>query len=81
MSLTDRLKNAKIVLGSTLQISMVSTCSQFDVTLRINEKRTLNTLNDKKNAVTIRYPMKGKIKSSDMKINWSDLHYSISYQT
>nr|XP_029476917.1 probable ATP-dependent DNA helicase HFM1 [Oncorhynchus nerka] len=40
-----------------------------DVQLRVNEKRTLNTLNKDKNRITIRYPMEGKIKNNEMKVN------------
>ncbi|KAM9459939.1 putative ATP-dependent DNA helicase HFM1 isoform 2-T5 [Salvelinus alpinus] len=40
-----------------------------DVQLRVNEKRTLNTLNKDKNRITIRYPMEGKIKNKEMKVN------------
>ncbi|XP_049323067.1 probable ATP-dependent DNA helicase HFM1 isoform X2 [Astyanax mexicanus] len=51
-------------------IEMMSKGKEFsDVQLRVNEKRTLNTLNIDKNRVTIRYPMEGKIKSKDMKVN------------
>ncbi|XP_072547111.1 probable ATP-dependent DNA helicase HFM1 [Salminus brasiliensis] len=51
-------------------IEMISVGKEFsDVQLRVNEKRTLNTLNKDKNRVTIRYPMEGKIKSNNMKVN------------
>uniref|UniRef100_A0A3B4EXM0 Probable ATP-dependent DNA helicase HFM1 n=1 Tax=Pundamilia nyererei TaxID=303518 RepID=A0A3B4EXM0_9CICH len=40
-----------------------------DIQLRVNEKRSLNALNRDKNRVTIRYPIDGKIKTSEMKVN------------
>uniref|UniRef100_A0A3B4C0J6 Probable ATP-dependent DNA helicase HFM1 n=1 Tax=Pygocentrus nattereri TaxID=42514 RepID=A0A3B4C0J6_PYGNA len=57
-------------LPELVSIEMISKGKEFsDVQLRVNEKRTLNTLNKDKNRVTIRYPMEGKIKSNDMKVN------------
>ncbi|KAI7789508.1 putative ATP-dependent DNA helicase HFM1 [Triplophysa rosa] len=51
-------------------IEMISKGKEFsDVQLRVNEKKTLNMLNKDKNRTTIRYPMEGKIKSNDMKVN------------
>ncbi|XP_027281671.1 probable ATP-dependent DNA helicase HFM1 [Cricetulus griseus] len=51
-------------------ISMIASCNEFlDVQLRINEKRTLNTLNKDPNRVTIRFPMEGRIKTREMKVN------------
>ncbi|XP_053549099.1 probable ATP-dependent DNA helicase HFM1 [Bombina bombina] len=51
-------------------ITMIAACSEFsDVQLRTSEKRLLNTLNKDKNRITIRYPMEGKIKSREMKVN------------
>ncbi|XP_061796981.2 probable ATP-dependent DNA helicase HFM1 isoform X1 [Nerophis lumbriciformis] len=51
-------------------IDLVSKSREFsDIQLRVNEKRSLNMLNYDKNRVTIRFPMEGKIKSSDMKVN------------
>ncbi|NP_001399493.1 probable ATP-dependent DNA helicase HFM1 isoform X2 [Rattus norvegicus] len=51
-------------------ISMISSCSEFlDVQLRISEKRTLNTLNKDPNRITIRFPMEGRIKTREMKVN------------
>ncbi|KAL0966696.1 hypothetical protein UPYG_G00298560 [Umbra pygmaea] len=40
-----------------------------DVQLRVNEKRPLNTLNKDKHRITVRYPMEGKIKNNEMKVN------------
>ncbi|XP_065809388.1 probable ATP-dependent DNA helicase HFM1 [Labrus bergylta] len=51
-------------------IELVSNSKEFsDIQLRVNEKRPLNTLNRDKNRITIRFPMEGKIKSSEMKVN------------
>ncbi|CAM2118828.1 unnamed protein product [Caretta caretta] len=52
-------------------ITMISSCIEFsDVKLRTNEKKILNTLNKDKNRITIRFPMEGKIKTREMKVNW-----------
>ncbi|XP_061321515.1 probable ATP-dependent DNA helicase HFM1 isoform X6 [Pezoporus flaviventris] len=51
-------------------ITMISNCTEFlDVKLRTNEKKILNTLNKDKDKITIRFPMEGKIKTREMKIN------------
>ncbi|XP_026231243.1 probable ATP-dependent DNA helicase HFM1 isoform X2 [Anabas testudineus] len=51
-------------------IELMSKSREFsDIQLRMNEKRPLNTLNRDKNRVTIRFPMEGKIKTSEMKVN------------
>ncbi|NXX14413.1 HFM1 helicase, partial [Podargus strigoides] len=51
-------------------ITMISNCAEFlDVKLRTNEKKILNTLNRDKDKITIRFPMEGKIKTREMKIN------------
>ncbi|XP_056379143.1 probable ATP-dependent DNA helicase HFM1 [Hyla sarda] len=51
-------------------VILLSTCKEFsDVQLRTSEKRVLNSLNKDKNRVTIRFPMEGKIKSREMKVN------------
>ncbi|XP_019733399.1 probable ATP-dependent DNA helicase HFM1 [Hippocampus comes] len=51
-------------------IELVSKSQEFsDIQLRVTEKRPLNTLNRDKNRTTIRFPMDGKIKSNDMKVN------------
>ncbi|NXI37329.1 HFM1 helicase, partial [Galbula dea] len=51
-------------------ITMVSNCAEFvDITLRTNEKKILNALNKDKDKITIRFPMEGKIKTREMKIN------------
>ncbi|XP_060058042.1 probable ATP-dependent DNA helicase HFM1 isoform X2 [Erinaceus europaeus] len=51
-------------------VTMISSCKEFlDVQLRINEKKTLNTLNRDPNRITIRFPMEGRIKTREMKVN------------
>ncbi|KAL1280229.1 hypothetical protein QQF64_014829 [Cirrhinus molitorella] len=69
----DTVKQFSRVTGTeTLPelIEMISKGKEFsDVQLRVNEKKTLNTLNKDKNRTTIRFPMEGKIKSNDMKVN------------
>ncbi|CAK6441330.1 unnamed protein product [Pipistrellus nathusii] len=51
-------------------VKMISSCTEFlDVQLRISEKKTLNTLNKCPNRITIRFPMEGKIKTREMKVN------------
>ncbi|XP_065597638.1 probable ATP-dependent DNA helicase HFM1 [Cyrtonyx montezumae] len=51
-------------------VTMVSNCSEFlDVKLRTNEKKILNALNKDKDKVTIRFPMEGRIKTREMKVN------------
>uniref|UniRef100_A0A4W3HMA5 Probable ATP-dependent DNA helicase HFM1 n=1 Tax=Callorhinchus milii TaxID=7868 RepID=A0A4W3HMA5_CALMI len=51
-------------------VTLISKCKEFtDVQLRVNEKKTLNTLNKDKNRTTIRFPMEGKIRTNEMKVN------------
>ncbi|NWU38267.1 HFM1 helicase, partial [Hylia prasina] len=51
-------------------IRMISNCTEFvDVKLRTNEKKILNTLNKDKDKITIRFPMEGRIKTREMKVN------------
>ncbi|XP_011353936.1 probable ATP-dependent DNA helicase HFM1 [Pteropus vampyrus] len=51
-------------------VTMIASCKEFlDVRLRINEKKTLNTLNKDPNRITIRFPMEGRIKTREMKVN------------
>ncbi|NXA08912.1 HFM1 helicase, partial [Sapayoa aenigma] len=51
-------------------VTMISNCAEFlDVKLRTNEKKILNALNKDKDKITIRFPMEGKIKTREMKIN------------
>ena len=55
-------------LGDTLL--HISEFQEFDdVKLRSSEKKVLNSLNRDKQRATIRHPMKGKIKSTAMKVN------------
>ncbi|XP_029560143.1 probable ATP-dependent DNA helicase HFM1 isoform X1 [Salmo trutta] len=69
----DTMKQFSKVTGTeTLPelIELMAKGREFtDVQLRVNEKRTLNTLNKDKNRITIRYPMEGKIKNKEMKVN------------
>ncbi|NWT82655.1 HFM1 helicase, partial [Lanius ludovicianus] len=51
-------------------VTMISNCTEFvDVKLRTNEKKILNTLNKDKDKITIRFPMEGKVKTREMKVN------------
>nr|XP_012646340.1 probable ATP-dependent DNA helicase HFM1 isoform X2 [Microcebus murinus] len=51
-------------------VTMIAGCKEFlDIQLRINEKKTLNTLNKDPNRITIRFPMEGRIKTREMKVN------------
>ncbi|KAK3560795.1 hypothetical protein QTP86_019484, partial [Hemibagrus guttatus] len=69
----DTMKQFMKVTGTeTLSelVDIISKVKEFSaVQLRVSEKRTLNILNRDKNRVTIRYPMEGKIKTNDMKVN------------
>ncbi|KAK6302426.1 hypothetical protein J4Q44_G00267810 [Coregonus suidteri] len=69
----DTMKQFSKVAGTeTLPelIELMAKGREFtDVQLRVNEKRTLNALNKDKNRITIRYPMEGKIKNNEMKVN------------
>ncbi|KFP90307.1 putative ATP-dependent DNA helicase HFM1, partial [Apaloderma vittatum] len=51
-------------------VTMISNCAEFvDVKLRTNEKKILNSLNKSKDKMSIRFPMEGKIKTREMKVN------------
>ncbi|XP_055957667.1 probable ATP-dependent DNA helicase HFM1 [Patella vulgata] len=51
-------------------LTLITDCAEFqDITLRQTEKTTLNTLNKDKIKESIRYPLIGKIKTKQMKIN------------
>ncbi|XP_078012699.1 putative ATP-dependent DNA helicase HFM1 [Phascolarctos cinereus] len=53
-------------------VTMIASCKEFlDIQLRINEKKTLNTLNKDQSKITIRFPMEGRIKTREMKVNCS----------
>ncbi|XP_044252465.1 probable ATP-dependent DNA helicase HFM1 [Tribolium madens] len=58
--------------GEILQqiLNLISKCSEFsEMYLRVNDKKCLNLLNKCRNRQTIRFPLNGKIKTLDMKIN------------
>ncbi|XP_042322051.1 probable ATP-dependent DNA helicase HFM1 isoform X2 [Sceloporus undulatus] len=69
----DTMKKCFVIKGNeTLSelVTLISSCNEFlDIKLRTNEKKILNTLNKDKNRITIRYPMEGKIKTREMKVN------------
>ncbi|XP_062285176.1 probable ATP-dependent DNA helicase HFM1 [Scomber scombrus] len=69
----DTMKQFSKVVGTenlSDMIELVSRSREFsDIQLRMNEKRLLNTLNRDKNRITIRFPMEGKIKTSEMKVS------------
>ncbi|XP_071790611.1 uncharacterized protein [Asterias amurensis] len=69
----DTMKQFSAVVGTESMeeiLTMLCKCKEFaDIQLRVNERKVLNTLNKDKNRVTIRFPMKGKIKTTDMKVN------------
>ncbi|XP_068757801.1 probable ATP-dependent DNA helicase HFM1 [Montipora capricornis] len=51
-------------------VELVSKCKEFsDVKLRVSEKRILNALNKDKNKQTIRFPISGRIKTTEQKVN------------
>ncbi|XP_045703098.1 probable ATP-dependent DNA helicase HFM1 [Phyllostomus hastatus] len=51
-------------------VTMIASCKEFlDVQSRINEKKTLNNLNKNPSQTTIRFPMEGRIKTREMKVN------------
>lgn len=52
-------------------LGIISKCHEFsEIYLRVNDKKTLNLLNKCRNRETIRYPLSGRIKTLEMKINW-----------
>ncbi|VEN38347.1 unnamed protein product [Callosobruchus maculatus] len=56
---------------SLIQIlALISKCREFsDVRLRTSDKKTLNLLNKCSNKNTIRFPLNGRIKTGEMKLN------------
>ncbi|XP_022248602.1 probable ATP-dependent DNA helicase HFM1 isoform X4 [Limulus polyphemus] len=51
-------------------VSVICGCKEFeDVQLRNNEKKVLNTLNHDKHHPTIRFPLTGRIKTRNLKVN------------
>ncbi|KAL7984928.1 hypothetical protein Chor_003498 [Crotalus horridus] len=73
----DTVKKCFMINGTvTLSelVVLISGCSEFsDIKLRTNEKKVLNSLNKDKKWMNIRYPMEGKIKTREMKVNWHRL--------
>uniref|UniRef100_A0A3B3RIN2 DNA 3'-5' helicase n=1 Tax=Paramormyrops kingsleyae TaxID=1676925 RepID=A0A3B3RIN2_9TELE len=73
----DTMKHFSSVCGTESLpelIKVISKGKEFnDVQLRMNEKRTLNTLNKDKHRITI-FPMEGKIKNREMKVNLIQAH-------
>ncbi|XP_067894141.1 probable ATP-dependent DNA helicase HFM1 [Heterodontus francisci] len=69
----DTMKLFYLVTGNetlTELVTLICNCKEFtDVQLRVNEKKVLNTLNKDKNRITIRFPIEGKIKTNEMKVN------------
>ncbi|XP_058516874.1 probable ATP-dependent DNA helicase HFM1 isoform X2 [Ochotona princeps] len=69
----DTVKKFRKINGTeTLSdlITLIASCKEFlDIQLRLNEKKTLNTLNKDANRITIRFPMEGRIKTREMKVN------------
>ncbi|XP_058032630.1 probable ATP-dependent DNA helicase HFM1 [Ahaetulla prasina] len=69
----DTVKTCFTISGTaTLSelVVLISGCSEFsDIKLRTNEKKVLNSLNKDKKWMNIRYPMEGKIKTREMKVN------------
>ncbi|XP_072948761.1 probable ATP-dependent DNA helicase HFM1 [Epargyreus clarus] len=62
----------KIEGSETLERLLWLVCESHelsDMHLRVDERRSLNALNRNNNAATIRFPMKGKINSRQMKLN------------
>lgn len=52
-------------------LGIISKCQEFsEIYLRVNDKKSLNLLNKCRNRETIRFPLSGRIKTLDMKINW-----------
>ncbi|KAK9404075.1 hfm1: putative ATP-dependent DNA helicase HFM1, partial [Crotalus adamanteus] len=72
----DTVKKCFMINGTvTLSelVVLISGCSEFsDIKLRTNEKKVLNSLNKDKKWMNIRYPMEGKIKTREMKVNCRD---------
>ncbi|XP_078418024.1 putative ATP-dependent DNA helicase HFM1 [Cetorhinus maximus] len=69
----ETMKLFYLVTGSetlTELVTLICNCKEFtDIQLRVNEKKILNTLNKDKNRITIRFPIEGKIKTNEMKVN------------
>ncbi|KAL3273413.1 hypothetical protein HHI36_014859 [Cryptolaemus montrouzieri] len=69
----ETIKLFKTVTGNEVLphiLALIARCQEFsDMRLRVDEKKCLNLLNKNKNKNSIRYPLNGKIKTSEMKIN------------
>ncbi|KAG8224071.1 hypothetical protein J437_LFUL001148, partial [Ladona fulva] len=69
-------KNSRKVQGSETLIDLIqqiSKSSEFsDIQVRVNERKHLNTLNKNRGHECIRYPITGRIKTREQKIN---IHY------
>ncbi|KAJ8959089.1 hypothetical protein NQ318_022346 [Aromia moschata] len=51
-------------------LDLISRCQEFsEIRLRVNDKKTLNLLNKNSKKNTIRFPINGKIKTWNMKVN------------
>ncbi|XP_026529952.1 probable ATP-dependent DNA helicase HFM1 [Notechis scutatus] len=71
LSSLDLIKmDDNLYFKTTGTVVLISGCSEFsDIKLRTNEKKVLNSLNKDKKWMNIRYPMEGKIKTREMKVN------------
>ncbi|KAG0430086.1 hypothetical protein HPB47_023013 [Ixodes persulcatus] len=66
----ERFSQLPARLSLETLVATLSGCAEYaDVQLRTSEKATLNKLNGTKRAPGIRFPMKGRIKTRDMKVN------------
>ncbi|PVD32707.1 hypothetical protein C0Q70_08152 [Pomacea canaliculata] len=64
------LMNIPLSCSIEQMLQVVAAIPEFsDIQLRVSDKKTLNALNKHKTQETIRYPMKGKVKTRQMKIN------------
>lgn len=70
----ETMKLFKQINGSEIlpqMLELISNCQEFsDLYLRVNDKKALNLLNKCKTKETIRFPLNGRIKTLNMKINW-----------
>ncbi|KAK9883512.1 hypothetical protein WA026_001688 [Henosepilachna vigintioctopunctata] len=69
----ETIKLFKTLTGNEILqqiLSTISKCQEFsDMRLRVDEKKCLNLLNKNRNKDSIRFPLNGKIKTIEMKIN------------
>ncbi|VVD04688.1 unnamed protein product [Leptidea sinapis] len=70
----ETMKNIMKMTGSeSLESILWLVCESHelsDMHLRVDERRYLNALNRNNAAAAIRFPMKGKINTRQMKLNW-----------